>query len=737
EQYLSKIKVIRRIAHKIIQFLEQLENFQKKLWLKKKFVVATSYCVAVGQIPETFYAEIVANEAQLAEWRSLLGLNKLMAETPLLNQGEISADTLRRYPTLMVDTGHFSPDFTTRLLHALSDLDEQTNGVLFHSDNFQALALIQRRYRKKIKCVYIDPPYNTDASPIVYKNGYRRSSWASLMEDRMGLDVNLRIPNSLRCIAIDDFEYANLCGVLESLADGVRHATVAVRSKPQGRPTATGFSTNHEYVLFWGDPDAKIGRLPRSGSKAERYPYSDELGIYAWANFRKSGTDSDRSDRPKSFYPVYAKTDSVRIPAMTWDEVLLRWRVTENPSLEEEVVWPIDSDNNEKVWTCSSSRAQDEIADIRVERDSDGHLEIYKKYRPNQDGALPGTWWEDSGYSASESGTKVLKDLFGAKEFDYPKSINLVVDCLRVGQLAGNDTVLDYFAGSGTTGHAVINLSREDNEQRRFVLVEMGDYFDTVLMPRLKKVTFTPEWKDGQPQRPATPEEAERSPRLFKVLRLESYEDTLNNLQTIRTQGQQSLLDRLEAQGPDGLREQYLLRYLLDVETRGSQSLLNIQGFNDPTAYKLLVKTPGSDESREVSVDLLETFNWLIGLTVRHIAMPQTFRAAFERDSEGRLRLDGHLKPDAAGPFWFRTVTGATPDGRETLIIWRKLTGNVEEDNLALDEWFTRQGYSSKDSEFDLIYVNGGNNLENLKAPDDTWKVRLIEEDFHRLMFTE
>ena len=182
-----------------------------------------------------------------------------------------------------------------------------------------------------------------------------------------------------------------------------------------------------------------------------------------------------------------------------------------------------------------------------------------------------------------------------------------------------------------------------------------------------------------------------------------------------------------------------MLRYLLDVETRGSQSLLNVAAFSDPTAYKLKVKRPGSDESREVNVDLLETFNWLIGLTVKHVAAPQSFSAAVERDSEKRLRLSsksgGRLKQDAAGPYWFRTVTGTTPDGRKVLIIWRKLTGEPEQDNLVLDEWFTKQGYSAKDSEFDLIYVNGGNNLENLKTPDDLWKVRLIEEDFHRLMF--
>ena len=200
-------------------------------------------------------------------------------------------------------------------------------------------------------------------------------------------------------------------------------------------------------------------------------------------------------------------------------------------------------------------------------------------------------------------------------------------------------------------------------------------------MPRLKKVTFTPEWKEGKPKRLATQKETERSPRIIKVIRLKKniYEDTLNNLDTHRTQDQQSLLDLPQAQGPNGLKEQYLLRYMLDVETRGSQSLLNVQAFTKTTAYKLKVKRPGSDESREVNVDLLETFNWLIGLTVKHIAAPQTYSAKFERDNEKRLRLKGHLKQIPPNPplskggveggeiWWFRTVTGTTPDGRRDI----------------------------------------------------------------------
>jgi adenine-specific DNA-methyltransferase len=399
-------------------------------------------------------------------------------------------------------------------------------------------------------------------------------------------------------------------------------------------------------------------------------------------------------------------------------------------------IYPIDSDGVERKWRYERGTVEGIIDRLRIEESRDGVLQMKIAKVSDQFKTV----WYSPRYNAGDNGTRLVREMgVPLGEFDYPKSLFNTRDCVFA--VSDRDAlILDYFAGSGTTGHAVIHLNREDGGHRQFILVEQGSYFDTVLLPRLKKVTFTPEWKDGKPKRLATAEEAERSPRIMKVVRLESYEDTLSNLELKRTQEQQGLLDLAAAQGADRLKEQYLLRYLLDVETRGSQSLLNVAAFSDPTAYKLKVKRPGTDESREVNVDLIETFNWLIGLTVQHMAAPQTFSAETERDGEGRLRLKGRLRQEAGGRWWFRTVTGTTPDGRRTLVIWRKRPGGetaegVEQDNLILDEWFTRQGYSSRDSEFDLIYVNGGNNLENLKAPDDTWKVRLIEEDFFRLMF--
>ena len=742
EQYLSKIKALRRIAGRIIDFLAQLEDFQKRLWLKKKFVVETHHCITVGNISATFYPEIAANSTQRQEWVKLFSIDEITGDliTPRYRE-ELTADFLRANPTLVVDTRHFDAAFTARLLDSIDDIDDKTDGVLIHGENSQAISLIHRRHRERINTLYIDPPYNTDASSIIYKNGYRNSSWLTLIAERLQKTVPLLHHEAILCIMIDDVELHNLRALTDTILPQYDVlGIVPIKNNPAGRTGTVGFSVCHEYAIFYGRPGtSRIGRLEHSKAQKARYKERDSISAFEWTNFRKhGGQNTYRIARPRQFYPIYLEGERIRIPRMEWDNGTRAWNVLDSPRSTEEALLPIDDDGRERIWDFVVKTAQENIPHLRVRRDSRGRNAVYRKWRLNEEGLLPQTWWDKSEYSASAYGTNLLADLFGETHtFAFPKSVHAVTDCLKVAGLRRNSDglALDYFAGSGTTAHAVISLNRVDGGHRKFILVEMGDYVDSVLLPRVKKITFTPEWRDGKPKRYATPEEAEHCPRIVKIIRLESYEDTLNNLEPRRTDGQQLLLRAPEAQGPNGLREQYILRYMLDVETRGNQSLLNVQGFSDPTAYKMKVKRPCSDESREVNVDLLETFNWLLGLTVRHIAAPRTFSAEFERDSEKRLRLRSRLEREEDGPYWFRTVTGTAPGGRRTLIIWRKLTNDPERDNLVLDEWFSSQGYLAGDSQFERIYVNGGNNLENLKRPNDVWKVRLIEEDFHRLMF--
>ena len=192
EQYLSKIKVIRRIGAKIIDFLAQLEDFQKKLWLKKKFVVETSWCIRLGCIPEEFHAEIAANDAQREEWVRLFAIDQVAGDLGTLGYGvPLDPEFLRTQPTLVVDTRHFPSEFTARLVDVIGDVDEWIDGVLFHSENFQALSMMQARYQEQVKCIYIDPPYNSKTSETAYKNTYKHSSWIALMDSRLRLSKGL------------------------------------------------------------------------------------------------------------------------------------------------------------------------------------------------------------------------------------------------------------------------------------------------------------------------------------------------------------------------------------------------------------------------------------------------------------------------------------------------------------------------------------------------------------------
>lgn len=796
EQYLSKIKVVRRVAGKVIDFLAQLEDFQKKLWVKKKFVAELRYLIAVGSIPSNYLQEVAANASQREEWVKQCAIDKLVGDlaTPGFSV-PLTVNFLEAHPTLLLDTRWFDSHFVERLLNDIEDLEDITDGILVHSDNFQALGLLSTRLRDKVKVVAIDPPYNRQGDGFPYKDNYKHSTWLTMMRDRLELARPLMRRDAAIFSNIDENERDSLQAILNEVFGANNRIEELIWAQNTTHSQSPLYSTNHEYIEVYAkdraatENDPTMFREPKPG-------FAEMAALVAELN-QTYPSISDIEDRIQKLFAAHIDEFIAVLEdqGLEYDEDTKKqdpWRGLYNYSHAEYR----DVDGN----LVPPERAKDELALIRVWREDNPSTSAQKQAgstrdkddpnfrfytpahpttglpcpHPKRGWLWPYSWpdtkresfvsldsqdkivWGDdetkvpqvkrfldevetnvakSFFHDYADGEKQIASLFGTTGlFPTPKPTTLPERFIS--QTCGDQAlVLDFFAGSGTTGHAVINLNRADGGRRKFILVEASDYFDTVLAPRIKKVAFAPEWSEGAPKRLALPQEAKRSPRVVKVLRLESYEDSLNNLDIQRTNPQQSLLGAPAAQGPDGLAEQYFLRYMLEVETRGSRSLLNAQLFRSPDRYSLKVRCPDSDETRELNVDLLETFNWLIGLSVRHIALTRAFSSTFVRDAEMRLALGGRLKAEASGRWWFRTVTGALPDGRKVLVVWRRLTDKPEEDNLVLDEWFTRQGYSSKDSEFDLIYVNGGNNLENLKAPDDTWKVRLIEEDFHRLMF--
>jgi len=726
EDYLTKLRVLRQIATKLIDFMAQLEDFQKKLWLKKKFIVETNYCITLDRVPEELYPQIIANDAQRQEWVKLFAIDEIEGDvlSPAYSE-PLTVKFLKANDKLVLDTRFFDESFKAKLLSSIEDFDEQCDGLLIHSENFQALNLLLDRYRESIGCIYIDPPYNTGDDGFIYKDSYKKSSWMSFLFDRISRSKKLMQIGHSFYSSIDNNEIASLKLILDNVFDDSNFVETFIWTRTY-TPPALSYKSRRvaEYI----------------------HCYENQISSNQYYGSLLDNGDAPliNTGNPQNELTFPVGVVSFNIPDGTY---------TASPDKKVELITPVVVSNGKNAssivlrgsFKWQQSFLNNEIAigtrfliksekfSIRFQR-----LNTAAFKQPNNKIVLELD--KKSGVDTNETAKKELED-FGLTAFSYPKPVSLISKLLTFNS-SNTDVSLDFFAGSGTTGHAVINLNREDDGNRKYILIEMGDYFDTVLKPRISKVVYSKDWKDGKPQNRYT-----GVSHCYKYLRLESYEDTLNNL-VLTSEPER---DKALAVSPS-LQEDYMLHYMLEVESRGS--LLNIDAFSDPTAYLLKVKKPGSDEYTDRTVDLIETFNYLIGLRLVHLAEPQTFTANFTRlkdpdlpqDQDTKLVLDGDLKQAADGKWWIRKVEGWVPknpynpnDGlkEKVMIVWRKLTGNLEEDNLVLDTWFQKNRISTLDWEFNTIYVNGSNNLPNLLLEGDTWKVRLIEEEFLKRMWEQ
>ncbi|HQI50232.1 MAG TPA: site-specific DNA-methyltransferase, partial [bacterium] len=545
EGWFQLLRLIKQVGGRIIEFLAQIEDFQKMLWEKKKFITETFYVITVGNIPEAFYAEIAACEAQWEEWKQMLAIDTLPKD---LLSGDVDTREgrlafLQAHPSLPLDTRHFPQDFTDRLLASYENLDDLTDGLLVHSENWQALNLLQEKYRERVKCIYIDPPYNTGNDEFLYRDNYQHSSWLVMMYDRTMLAKDVLSGDGGLFVSIDYNEDAHLRLSLEGIFGAEQYRNTIIPS----RVKKSIMERERVQKLNWG-----TGYL--------------------------------------MFFAV--STNTVIVPPFRRVNISSRekWHAFDAPGIRPTMEYELLGRRppQGRHWMYEEVRAKQMIASGTLRQNPKTGAVQYKV--PVSDGVQLDTNWTDVLESDSNW------------EFLTEKNVTFLQRALSM--LVGpRDVALDFFAGSGTTGHAVINLNREDGGRRSFLLVEMAEYFDTVLLPRIKKVTFTPEWKDGKPKRMATSQEAERSPRLVKVIRLESYEDALNNLSFDESSGQMALQ-----------LEDYLLQYMLRWETRKSETLLNVEKLQSPFAYQLHIHRDG--ETREQPVDLPETFNYLIGLDV-------------------------------------------------------------------------------------------------------------------------
>jgi len=579
----KKITALRKIARQIVDFLALLEDFQKKLWLKKKFVTESNYCLSVERLnPYTRdwsgisedakqkktsqlinLLEIVfSNQEQLNEWEKLFSLNlkKLSQDYEQLEWGEFLGK--HEYSYLVVDTGLFDEEVKAEMLSVLENLDEQCDGVILHSDNFQAMSLIENSYKEKVKCVYIDPPYNTDVSSIPYKNDYRHSSWGTLMRDRIEILKGMMRDDAAIFVSIDKVERTLLEYAMDTVFDRENRVEELIWIQNTNDGRAPTYSTNHEYVEVYAKNKAKVEndynmfREPKPGFAEvmelinklnSTYPSLEKVqeelsSLYAAhkAEYRESieaqGLDWEVEKRNDPWKGIYA---------YQWVE----YRDQQGMFLEESEaknkkanIWVY----TESDWTIMSSETK------QSDTTRDPNHKNYRYYEPIHpltgkpcklsSRGWKGTQYIDPDYPERNSfesllndhriafgpdetkvprqkrflhevGTNVSKSVFadysdGEKEttalfgragvFLAPKHTQFVKRFIS--QSTDDDgVILDCFGGSGSTGHAVINMNY-DGGARKFVLAEMGNHFDTILKPRLVKAIYSKDWFKGKPK---------------------------------------------------------------------------------------------------------------------------------------------------------------------------------------------------------------------------------------------
>jgi len=361
----------------------------------------------------------------------------------------------------------FIPVFEEDDARYIKSAESNHTSFILEGDNLHSLHLLQKTHKKSIDLIYIDPPYNTGAKDWKYNNhyvdknnGYRHSKWLSMMSHRLKYAKRLLKKDGAMVCSIDENELATLLLLIDNVF-GESYAVdiITVVHNPRG-VQGDNFSYIHEYAIFVYKKSLKI-----IGAR--------EIDL-SLSNFRNWGTESSRYDAANCFYPVLVKDGE--IIGFGDDKTSITDFHPKQTEYDFETkvysVYPIDKSGVEKKWRFARQTVESIMDDLHVKNDSDGRFEILigkttGKYK---------TVWMDKKYDANEYGTKLINAMVPNNDFNFPKSIYTVYDCLYpIIKNKPNAIVLDFFAGSGTTGHAVLKLNKDEGGNRTFILCTNND----------------------------------------------------------------------------------------------------------------------------------------------------------------------------------------------------------------------------------------------------------------------
>jgi len=607
-------QAFRAVTDEVIALLVTVETFQKQLFLMKKKVITTDYLISIGKISEAtkddttqreaLFSQILENKTQLADWRQTFDVD-IREQLPLLEG---------LYPTLPLDTRHFDDTFVDELLALFEDLDSQIDGVLLNSENFQALNLLMKKYRSSIRCVHIDPPYNTNTSGFLYKNNYQHASWLTMMQNRLSLAEQLMAPDSCILCHIDENEYEKLFLLFNNLPMLNQGTVVWDKRNPVG--ASKTIAIQHEYIICQSKGNVKLkvqlvnGEtiLKKAASLVKQYggPTAQCCAKFkAWIHKKAEFSGMERAyseidDSEQVYTTVHMGAGDLRTDPKYFRPLI-------HPDTKKPC--PVPKNGWSSTPEYINGLLEKKAISFGIDETTQPRQKWYLKDR------LVGEL--SSVISTGERG-KHQMDALGLS-FPYSHPVGLYGQFIWAVTSEGTGTILDFFAGSGTTAHATINLNRQDGGSRKYILIEMGHHFHTVLKPRILKAIYAEKWKAAKPV-----SRESRLAHIIKYQRIESYSDTLGNIEFTETESENLLLDK------------HLLSYLFGSETRESPTLLNIAKIQNPFNYQLNIVNGFETETQ--IVDLPETFNYLLGISVqtRHCLYDEGRRYLIYRGTVGQ-----------------------------------------------------------------------------------------------------
>ena len=380
---------------------------------------------------------------------------------------------------LFNETFHFGsvrvPVTPVSNFEGVNENDIIRENLLIKGNNLLALHTLKTQFRGKVKLIYIDPPYNTGGSTdsFSYNNNFKHSAWLTFIKNRIEVAKELLRDDGFIAVTIDHVELFYL-GVLldEIFGEENRLGVVTIYINPKGRQHERFFSAATEHMLVYAKniSKAEFNKVALDEDKIESFNKRDEMGSYRLEQFIRARSNNLRVNQPNFWYPIYVSEDLQDIT------------LTKKEDYHE--IFPIKN-GREFTWkTKAETFEKRNIGDYFVANEQDGQIIILHKYYEQQ---VIKNLWTDKKYFPEFQGTNLLKELLGENLFSYPKSLYAVLDTLKI-MTDNDDIILDFFAGSGTTAHAVLELNKEDGGNRQFILVEQMDSIETVILPRIQKV---------------------------------------------------------------------------------------------------------------------------------------------------------------------------------------------------------------------------------------------------------